>query len=52
MLADLAQKGEAVVPRCSFVAGYLKDNDVAGLIVDWPHEDDAQDAANGGESTA
>lgn len=52
MLADLAQRGAPVVPRCTYVAGYLKDHDVAGLIVDWPNEADAQDAATGGESTA
>lgn len=52
MLADLAQRGGPVVPRCPFVSKYLKDHDVAGLIVDWPDEADAQDAATGGESTA
>jgi uncharacterized protein len=52
MLGDIARRGDAVVPRCPFVVRYLKDNDVAGLVVDWPDEADAQDAATGGESTA
>lgn len=44
-LADLARRGDVVVPQCPFVAGYLKDNEVAGLVVEWPDEDDAADAA-------
>lgn len=36
-LADLAQRGETVVPHCSFIAKYLRENEVAGLVVDWPH---------------
>ncbi|MEN2738527.1 GNAT family N-acetyltransferase [Microbacterium sp. X-17] len=52
MLGDLARRGETIVPWCPFVTRYLKDNDVAGLVVDWPDEADAMDAAAGGESTA
>jgi uncharacterized protein len=52
MLGDLARRGDAVVPRCPFVVRYLKEQDVAGLIVDWPEEADAQDAATPGESPA
>jgi uncharacterized protein len=52
MLGDIARRGETIVPHCAFVRRYLKDNDVAGLVIDWPDESDAQDAASGGESTA
>ncbi|MFG6444376.1 GNAT family N-acetyltransferase [Microbacterium sp. P06] len=40
-LADLATRGETVVPRCPFIAHYLRGNEVTGLIVDWPADDDA-----------
>lgn len=51
-LADVARRGEIVVPVCPFVVRYLKENEVPGLVVDWPHTDDAQDAATPGESPA
>ncbi len=35
-MADAAERGATVVPRCSFVARYLGKNDVEGLDVDWP----------------
>lgn len=47
-LADLARRGEVVVPRCPFIAHYLKGHEVAGLSVDWPEDDDASDAASAG----
>lgn len=48
-LEDMARRGETVVPECPFVVKYLKENDVAGLIVDWPADADAQDSATPGE---
>lgn len=44
-LADLARRGGVVVPECPFVAHYLTENEVAGLVVEWPEADDAVDAA-------
>ena len=35
-MADVAQRGETVVPHCPVVAGYLRKNDVPGLTVEWP----------------
>lgn len=40
-MADVAARGETVVPRCSFVRRYLRENDVAGLDVHWPTLDGA-----------
>lgn len=51
-MGDVARRGEVVVPVCPFVVRFLKENDVAGLIVDWPHTDDAAEAATPGESPA
>jgi predicted GNAT family acetyltransferase len=51
-LSDLARRGDVVVPRCPFVVHYLEGNEVAGLIVDWPNQDAAQDAATPGEQPA
>lgn len=51
-LADVARRGETIVPLCPFVTKYLREHDVAGAIVDWPDSDDAEDAASGGESPA
>jgi hypothetical protein len=36
-MADVAARGETVVPHCPFVARYLHENDVPGLNVEWPH---------------
>ncbi len=49
-LADAARRGETIVPLCPFIASYLKDHEVAGAIVDWPEESDAQESATTGES--
>ncbi|QKJ18156.1 GNAT family N-acetyltransferase [Microbacterium hominis] len=35
-LADVARRGETIVPRCPFVVKYLRENTVEGLQVDWP----------------
>ncbi|SCY62612.1 hypothetical protein SAMN05216488_2611 [Microbacterium sp. LKL04] len=35
-LADLARRGDEVVPQCPFVAGYLAEHDVPGLTVASP----------------
>ncbi|MEX0152759.1 GNAT family N-acetyltransferase [Microbacterium sp. LMI1-1-1.1] len=35
-LADLARRGDTIVPSCPFVASWLKGHDVPGLKVDWP----------------
>ncbi len=40
-LADLARRGDTVVPRCPFVAHYLEEHEVEGLRVDWPDRHDA-----------
>lgn len=48
-LADLARRGDAVVPECPFVAKYLSGHEVAGLIVRWPDQQDAADAASPSE---
>lgn len=40
-MADVAARGETVVPECSFVVKYLRENDVPGLDVYWrPTADD------------
>lgn len=44
-LADLARRGDIVIPECPFVSQYLKRHDVAGLIVEWPDASDATDSA-------
>ncbi|QEW01777.1 GNAT family N-acetyltransferase [Microbacterium lushaniae] len=49
-LADLARRGEAVRPTCPFVTHYLRENEVAGLIVDWA-DDDPEEAAAPSESS-
>ena len=35
-LADVAGRGETVVPRCPFVVRYLQRHEVDGLVIDWP----------------
>ena len=42
-LADLAGRGESVIPTCPFVAHYLREHDVPGLVVEWPRDEDASD---------
>ena len=37
-LADVASRGETIVPRCPFVARYLHRHDVPGLKIDWPNK--------------
>jgi len=47
-MADVAQRGETVVPVCPFVVKYLRGTDVPGLTVDWQtrrHEGAAAAAA-------
>jgi len=34
-VADVAQRGETIVPVCPFVAKYLKTTDVPGLEIAW-----------------
>jgi predicted GNAT family acetyltransferase len=51
-LSDLARQGAIVVPRCPFVAHYLQGNEIAGLVVDWPDDADAADAATPGEQSS
>ncbi|MCR2784663.1 MULTISPECIES: GNAT family N-acetyltransferase [unclassified Microbacterium] len=48
-MADVARRGEVVEPLCPFVAKYLRENEVAGLVVQWPFRS-GQDAA--GEASA
>jgi len=35
-LADIAARGETVVPLCPVVQKYLRENTVEGLRVEWP----------------
>lgn len=35
-MADVAARGETVVPRCKVVAKYLRENEVPGLRIEWP----------------
>lgn len=39
-MADVASRGETIVPRCPFVVRYLRSNDVPGLLIDWPDAPD------------
>jgi uncharacterized protein len=48
-LGDLARRGDIVVPRCPFVVHYLQENEVPGLVVEWPDEHDAGDSASPSE---
>jgi uncharacterized protein len=50
-LADVARRGEVVVPECPFIVKYLRENEVAGLQIDW-RDDDASDAAAPAEPSA
>ena len=49
-LADMARRGEAVRPTCPFIVHYLRENEVAGLVVDWAEDEDGSDAATPSES--
>ncbi len=51
-LAEVARDGDTIVPLCPFIAEYLRNHDVAGAVVDWPDDADAQDAATPGEAPA
>lgn len=35
-MADVAGRGETVIPHCPVVAGYLRRNEVPGLDIVWP----------------
>ncbi|WP_344059009.1 GNAT family N-acetyltransferase [Microbacterium pumilum] len=35
-MADVASRGETVIPHCPVVSAYLRKNDVPGLDVIWP----------------
>lgn len=37
-MADVAARGETVIPLCPFVAKYLRGHDVPGLHIVWPPE--------------
>jgi len=51
-LSDAARRGETIVPLCSFVRKYLRENEVPGAVVDWPRRGDAQVSASPGEPPA
>ncbi len=51
-LADIAQRGGIIVPICPFVQKYLRKNEVAGAVIDWPDSADAQESATPGEQPA
>ncbi len=44
-LADVARRGEVVVPECPFIVKFLRENEVSGLQIDWRDEDAADSAA-------
>jgi len=48
-LSDAARRGETIVPVCSYVRKYLRENEVPGAVIDWPHRGDAQNSASSGE---
>lgn len=48
-LSDVARRGETIVPVCSYVRKYLRENEVPGAVVEWPNRADAQDAATPAE---
>ena len=35
-MADVAQRGETVIPHCPVVSAYLRKNEVPGLDIIWP----------------
>jgi predicted GNAT family acetyltransferase len=35
-MADVARRGETVIPHCPVVAAYLRQNEVPGLDIVWP----------------
>lgn len=35
-MTDVAARGEAVVPHCPVVSAYLRENEVPGLVIEWP----------------
>jgi predicted GNAT family acetyltransferase len=35
-MADVARRGETVIPHCTVVAGYLRQSEVPGLDIVWP----------------
>ncbi|MGA1827869.1 GNAT family N-acetyltransferase [Microbacterium sp.] len=39
-MADVASRGETIVPECTFVVRYLQGHDVPGLKIDWPNPGD------------
>ncbi|GLJ61804.1 MULTISPECIES: GNAT family N-acetyltransferase [Microbacterium] len=47
-LADVARRGDTIIPLCPFIAKYLKENEVSGAVVQWP-DGTPHDAATPGE---
>ncbi len=47
--ADVAERGEVVVPECPFIVKYLRENEVAGLRVEWRDEADAASSSASSE---
>lgn len=39
-VADVVARGETIVPLCPFIEKYLRENDVPGADVQWPHRHD------------
>lgn len=35
-MADVAARGETVVPHCPVIAAYLRAHEVPGLTIEWP----------------
>lgn len=48
-LADIARRGDTVIPTCPFVSHYLQEHDVPGLVIEWPSDDAAAASADPGE---
>lgn len=35
-VADVVSRGDTILPLCPFIEKYLRENDVAGAVVQWP----------------
>lgn len=38
-VADVVSRGDTIVPLCPFIEKYLRENEVPGADVQWPHRD-------------
>jgi len=47
-MKDVASRGETITPLCPFVRRYVRENEVAGLTIEWPIADEAPASGGGG----